>query len=690
MSPLASSSSMKALRTRASAGSVSNHPSATAAPRDSQENTLTVPSEPQSEWSTKRSRIPSFFARSRKKSTGEAISDTDSHLSSAGANRDVGATSEGRPSLATSIDTRSLHHTHPDEQPSHSRRILHLLSTKRTHRKDKPSNEPPPDLPGPSTKPAERKAMQPSITVSLSPDNLHEYQDLFTRASAEESYPTPTPSPSTTSRSGSHASEDDSVTPRQSNDLQSRGGTLTEPETSSVRRASAKRRLRPSDAGDYSDSGVESSPATPSSNRSISRDSTDYKRRTWGSALSADESSSITTTRRHRGSSALTLPRSTPPPNIPLPLPPRSRAGSAGPSLSSPRSSSSSNTTNSSNRVRTNTVSTLGTQHSSSLSQSQSTPSTSPPSSPLSPHFGPKPLLLSHDQPFPAQDTLDIENASAAELREALIKQNKRYDELVNHLRQVIDTHTTEKAALEKKVSSLTREVSRKDREIKGLTWVIVNGPSSDSPRTPSTPRSPTARSPSPTSLSSKKLRVRQEENDSGAESYATSGTEARTDSAWEGPSGASGAESSTSTSFLHGRIRTHRKPPSYLQAAPSSGSGLPLARSASVASMSSAARSTTRSTRAESTTSSSPGLSSIPEAVSSRSAIPLRTPSMTKVSSAKDREREREKEKEKARQARIAQRLASTPTPASAYAANLRTGRSPSIAQVLDKDKDR
>ncbi|KAI4527767.1 hypothetical protein EV122DRAFT_218118 [Schizophyllum commune] len=590
MSPLASSSSMKALRTRASAGSVSNHPSATAAPRDSQENTLTVPSEPQSEWSTKRSRIPSFFARSRKKSTGEAISDTDSHLSSAGANRDVGATSEGRPSLATSIDTRSLHHTHPDEQPSHSRRILHLLSTKRTHRKDKPSNEPPPDLPGPSTKPAERKAMQPSITVSLSPDNLHEYQDLFTRASAEESYPTPTPSPSTTSRSGSHASEDDSVTPRQSNDLQSRGGTLTEPETSSVRRASAKRRLRPSDAGDYSDSGVESSPATPSSNRSISRDSTDYKRRTWGSALSADESSSITTTtRRHRGSSALTLPRSTPPPNIPLPLPPRSRAGSAGPSLSSPRSSSSSNTTNSSNR------------------------------------------------PFPAQDTLDIENASAAELREALIKQNKRYDELVNHLRQVIDTHTTEKAALEKKVSSLTREVSRKDREIKGLTWVIVNGPSSDSPRTPSTPRSPTARSPSPTSLSSKKLRVRQEENDSGAESYATSGTEARTDSAWEGPSGASGAD-----------------------------------------------------TRAESTTSSSPGLSSIPEAVSSRSAIPLRTPSMTKVSSAKDREREREKEKEKARQARIAQRLASTPTPASAYAANLRTGRSPSIAQVLDKDKDR
>ncbi|KAL1748237.1 hypothetical protein HDZ31DRAFT_29976 [Schizophyllum fasciatum] len=597
MSPLASSASMKALRPRASAGSVQNQP-ASAAHRDSQEHSLAVPSEPQSEWSTKRSRIPSFFARSRKKSTGEAISDTDSPLSSAGANRDAG---EGRPSIAPSIDTRSLHPTQPDEQPaSHSRRILHLLSTKRTHRKDKPPHEPPPDLPGPSSaRPAERRAPQPSITVSLSPDNLHEYQDLFTRPSAEESYPTPTPSPSTTSRSGSHASEDDSVTPRQSNDLQSRAPSLIDPDSASsstsasARRPAAKRRLRPADAGDYSDSGVESSPATPSGHRASPRDSA-YKRRTWGSALSADESSSITTARRHRGSTA--LPRSTPPPNMPLPAPPPSR--STGPSsAASPRSSSSSNTTSSSPR------------------------------------------------PFPAPDNLDIESASAADLREALVRQNRRYDELVSHLRQVIDAHTAEKAALEKKVSSLTREVSRKDREIKGLTWVIVNGPGSandspTAPRTPSTPRSPTARSPSPTSLSSKhsraaRLRVR-EENDSGAESYATSGTESRVDSAWEGP------------------------------------------------------------TRAESTTSSTPGLSSIPEAVASRSAIPLRTPSMTRAPGAKEREREREREKErerereKARQARIAQRLAATPTPAAAYAANLRPGRAPSIAQVLEKDKDR
>lgn len=302
-----------------------------------------------------------------------------------------------------------------------------------------------------------------------------------------------------------------------------------------------------------------------------------------------------------------------------------------------------------------------------------------------------RPLLLSHDQPSFEKDGLDIDSASVAELREALHKQNRRYDELVNHLRQVIDTHTAEKATLEKRVTSLTREVARKDKEIKGLTWVIVNGggPSSKSASTSTQPDSPSTsapRSPSPTSLSSKtsrasRLRVRREDNDSGAESYATSGTESRVDSAWDGPSGASGAESSTSISH---RSKTYRKPRDFLHSAVNS--GLPLARSASTAS----ARTNRSAPRAESTTSSSAAqpLTSIPEGGSGRSSIPHRLSSSRVGLSTKDREREREKEKEKARQARVSQRLAATPTPASAYAANLRPGRSPSIAQVLDRDK--
>jgi hypothetical protein len=73
---------------------------------------------------------------------------------------------------------------------------------------------------------------------------------------------------------------------------------------------------------------------------------------------------------------------------------------------------------------------------------------------------------------------LDIDTASASQLRVALRTRNQHFEDYVL---KATETHVTEVTKLEKKVLTLEKEVARKDKELKGLRWIINNGDSSAS-----------------------------------------------------------------------------------------------------------------------------------------------------------------------------------------------------------------
>ncbi|KAK0220975.1 hypothetical protein EDD85DRAFT_862770 [Armillaria nabsnona] len=294
----------------------------------------------------------------------------------------------------------------------------------------------------------------------------------------------------------------------------------------------------------------------------------------------------------------------------------------------------------------------------------------------------------------------NIETATVDQLRQALILRDQQLDELASYLLKVTQNHVTEKNALEKKIASLEREAARREKEIKGLTWLV------SSSRIPgNVPLSSTGSKSAPALESDKNSKgdtssvikspaykhINSDYDDSGAESYPTSRTESARGSL-------SGGESSSSPSQ---QVKSYRLAPklgllrgsslrmgSTRLALESDRKDVPkVDKRASVSSFASSAASSSLSGSSSMMLPSSPStttLSAIPEGPPP---VPPKKPTSRDpaiVAAIGTAEQRREKDQKK-----VARSMNTAPTPAAAYAAKLQKPRPPSIGQILDQTEN-
>ncbi|KAK0205360.1 hypothetical protein DFS33DRAFT_761504 [Desarmillaria ectypa] len=291
----------------------------------------------------------------------------------------------------------------------------------------------------------------------------------------------------------------------------------------------------------------------------------------------------------------------------------------------------------------------------------------------------------------------DIETATVDQLRQALILRDQQLDELASYLLKVTQNHVTEKNALEKKIASLEREAARREKEIKGLTWLVSSNrmpgnvplsstgfkatPALESDKSKGDTTSPVIKSPS-------YKRINSDYDDSGAESYPTSRTESARGSL-------SGGESSSSP---FQQVKSHKLAPKLGLLRGSSlrmGSTRPALESerkdvpkvdkrASVSSFASSAASSSLSGSSSMMLPSSPStttLSAIPEGPPPTPPKKPMSRDPAIVAAIGTTEQRREKDQKK-----VARSMNTAPTPAAAYAANLQKARPPSIGQILNQ----
>lgn len=295
----------------------------------------------------------------------------------------------------------------------------------------------------------------------------------------------------------------------------------------------------------------------------------------------------------------------------------------------------------------------------------------------------------------------DIDTATVDQLRQALILRDQQLDELASYLLKVTQNHVTEKNALEKKIASLEREAARREKEIKGLTWLVSSN------RIPENVALSSTGSKSAPALESDKnnkgdttssaikspvyKHINSDYDDSGAESYPTSRTESARGSL-------SGGESSSSPSQ---QVKSYRLAPklgllrgsslrmgSTRLALESDRKDVPkVDKRASVSSFTSSAASSSLSGSSSMMLPSSPStttLSAIPEGPPP---VPPKKPTSRDpaiVAAIGTAEQRREKDQKK-----VARSMNTAPTPAAAYAANLQKARPPSIGQILDQTEN-
>jgi hypothetical protein len=80
--------------------------------------------------------------------------------------------------------------------------------------------------------------------------------------------------------------------------------------------------------------------------------------------------------------------------------------------------------------------------------------------------------LLKND--FIDKESLDY--ASPEKLREMLLAQIVRCEQLAAYVTTVTDMHAAEKSMLEQRIELLERDAKVKEREVKGLRWMVMNG----------------------------------------------------------------------------------------------------------------------------------------------------------------------------------------------------------------------
>ncbi|KAK0223363.1 hypothetical protein IW262DRAFT_820598 [Armillaria fumosa] len=504
---------------------------------------------------------------------------------------------------------------------------------------------------------------QPTITVSLTPDNLSEYSDLFTQPRKKIS-PVNQQSLAHDDRAYQSDTQTKSI-PR-----------LSTPGNPPLPK-SPPAKLR--DARSYTDDAV-SLKSTRSTRRYRVED---------GSRHSGEESETLTTlsmpslagrrtsleTRRLLGSMSHSFQEQRPsqlasphePPTIPLPEPPPLRPL---PDVPSPTT-----TTGPKSMVK-------GRRRAYTLSSVSLQPlPCPPPSPPLS--RGSFDRGVDDEGSKKENEDLDIDLASVEQLRQALKDRSQQVDQLL----KAAKAHLSEKTDLEQKITLLEKEAARREKEIQGLTWLVSNRGAAESPMILATSKSTSALQaekstfiPSSPSVSKNPTyRYLNTDYDSGAESHQTSGGE-------------------STTAVRTPRPKRYSKVPvkptfsqrSSLRNGGGSDTSIPsvpiLDKRASVSSVAFSAASTSSTSSLIPPSSSTSTLSVIPEG--DLPPVPRRQVSLPS-SSSRDPAiiaaiiRSREKEQKRASKLPTLVPSTSAPTPAATYAANLKQG--PSIAQVLD-----
>jgi hypothetical protein len=285
------------------------------------------------------------------------------------------------------------------------------------------------------------------------------------------------------------------------------------------------------------------------------------------------------------------------------------------------------------------------------------------------------------------KENINVDTASTEELKQALASRTQQYEDLASHLLKVSATHVAEKNALEKKISTMEKDLARKDKEIKGLTWLLVNNRISlgGADLESALNSAQLAYRPSPERTPSRLLRGADE---SGTE--LTSGAESVSESILG--SGASGTESLSSLP-----IKKARRPTlgNLYRSSTKSTRGLGVESIASDSSVRSSVYSLSSSAASSSSSLLPPGASGTGSPLSAIPEGPNQAPTsrFTKIMRERGSLSAGEGEKDERRVTRphristsslVSSSSSSAAT--SAYSANLKRSRPPSIAQVLEK----
>ncbi|KAH9474794.1 hypothetical protein JR316_0013259 [Psilocybe cubensis] len=344
-----------------------------------------------------------------------------------------------------------------------------------------------------------------------------------------------------------------------------------------------------------------------------------------------------------------------------------------------------------------------------------SSSTTSIPPSPLSQSTTTKaddnipPSTVTISPPPAEEETLDIDTASAEQLRQALRTRNEQYAEVTALVVKLTEQHHAEIAVLEKKIATLEKEARKRDTQIKGFTWMLNDAESQQQPK-PLPPgilnQSRFAPSAANVVSSDSEYEIHRihpnthrrlvYQSDSGADSHATSGAEGG--SATESISSAfrvrklrrpypvgDGTQAASIT--RSGTLRSPKLPP-----AANSEKALPempyMPTSMAMATKRSSVSSTTVSP-SSSTSSLLPPSPSI--TVSSLSAIPEGSKPLgilhttTRYDSSSEQQDERRAARASHRTS-LSSLTSSSTAASSSYSANIKRSRPPSIAQVLEK----
>jgi hypothetical protein len=314
---------------------------------------------------------------------------------------------------------------------------------------------------------------QPLITVSLSPDNLSEYKDLFFPrpvAPPQDSNDTPSPTPPPNSRL---PKSDLPTYPRRGQTPASAIAAARRQATCDGDDRSLSRSSRYFRKNSDSGKGLEETPGpsvtqespqvTPDGEKGLPPSL--QRHPSSGPRFSANVNSPSIRSRMKPLSNAIrSRPPSIPPPQTPMPSTP---LPDVPPFFPLPQKSNTElQATSAQKLIARPRAHTIGSVGNSPLPADQPTPNTtatlSPPSMDVS------------------EVNFDIDTASAPQLRASLRTRNQQYEEFASYVHKVTETHVTEVTNLEKKILVLEKEVARKDKELKGLRWIINNG---DSPQ---------------------------------------------------------------------------------------------------------------------------------------------------------------------------------------------------------------
>lgn len=556
--------------------------------------------------------------------------------------------------------------------------------------------------------PTPRAALQPTITVSLSPDNIEDYKDLFTlprkKLPAQKRQPS---TPASEYRDNFHDGDSNvtlSPTPPTSPRMQF-PNPPSDSRLASTRRSESTHRDSQSSVDDRPNQ-VPRSPKTrlPSMKRQSNIPKADNSEELARNSRNTSELGPVIdisppspvvlkpSPSLHR--SRLRTPtteRPSEPPSIPLPEPPKSNPIQAILSLPSPshRSPEPSTEPVVTQRRRAHTIGTV--------------PLASKPPSPIptSSLSGAQKRAKVHSDNASAvkqssnKENANLNTATIEELREALLARNRDYEELANYMVKVTASHAAEKKALERRISTLEKDMQKKDNELRGVAFLVNNPPHGSA-----NPQNQVAYRQSPVPQPKLGFRMLHSADDSGAESHQTSGAESIAES-FRG-SVTSGTESPTSMRVKRVMRSSVLADAGFLGRAPSTKSKRGLGIDAVVPEMplrsSLSQRSSVYSLSSSSTSSASSllppspsgttlsSLSAIPESTTYATSPPPKSPRVSGSLSAGEAENQRQPSRTSRRISTPTLVAPSSAQATSAYSANLKRGRPPSIAQVLEK----